>query len=407
MKKTLWRKNFTLITLGTLVSAIGSVSMSFAGTLLVYDESQSTLLSGLFAALSMLPQVVLPLLVAPWLDRTRRKPLIAGLDLLSGVLYLALALYLWLYPFSYLLYLSFSLLISSISAVYQLAYDSLYPRLIPPGLTQKGYTVSGMIYPTVTMIMTPVAAVFYEYAGIVWLCALQGLLLLAASAMETQIRVEETVQPYQGQRCRQYFQDIRNAVTYLKREKGLQRIYTFMPITQGISMGASLLIMAWFQSPQGLGASFYALFTTAEFIGRTVGGMVHYRLTIPPKARFGLSYLVYQLYSLMDGILLWLPYPLMLINRGICGFLGINSATLRSSAVQTYVPDAMRAKLNALFQVCMAFSTLVCRICMGALGELWPAPLCIAVLSLVNLAAGALIIGTGRKDIAPIYQSYD
>ena len=36
----------------------------------------------------------------------------------------------------------------------------------------------------------------------------------------------------------------------------------------------------------------------------------------------------------MDMCLLWLPYPLMLVNRAICGFLGSNSAILRSSAVQ-------------------------------------------------------------------------
>lgn len=31
-------------------------------------------------------------------------------------------------------------------------------------------------------------------------------------------------------------------------------------------------------------------------------------------------------------------YPLMLVNRAICGFLGSNSTILRSSAVQRYIP---------------------------------------------------------------------
>ena len=49
--------------------------------------------------------------------------------------------------------------------------------------------------------------------------------------------------------------------------------------------------------------------------------------------------------------LLWLPYPLMLVNRAICGFLGSNSAILRSSAVQHYIPERLRSRVNALNSV--------------------------------------------------------
>ena len=53
----------------------------------------------------------------------------------------------------------------------------------------------------------------------------------------------------------------------------------------------------------------------------------------------------------MDMCLLWLPYPLMLVNRAICGFLGSNSAILRSSAVQHYIPERLRSRVNALNSV--------------------------------------------------------
>ena len=45
---------------------------------------------------------------------------------------------------------------------------------------------------------------------------------------------------------------------------------------------------------------------------------------------------MYQTYELMDACLLWLPYPLMLVNRAVCGFLGIQSATIRQAAVQRH-----------------------------------------------------------------------
>ena len=86
---TLWTKNFTIITLGTVISAIGGVAMSFALGFVVFDATGSTLLSALFTAVSTLPQIVLPILVSPCLDNFRRRPVIFGLDYLaSGEIYI-------------------------------------------------------------------------------------------------------------------------------------------------------------------------------------------------------------------------------------------------------------------------------------------------------------------------------
>lgn len=71
----------------------------------------------------------------------------------------------------------------------------------------------------------------------------------------------------------------------------------------------------------------------------------------------------------MDMLLLWLPYPAMLLNRAACGFLGINSAIMRQAAVQQYIPEEYRARLNAFESVIysVAYSTLA--LAVGALGE--------------------------------------
>ncbi len=405
MKPTLWTKNFTIITLGTVASAIGGSAMNFALSLVVYDQSQSTFLTGLFSAVALLPQLVLPLVAGPWLDRFRRKPVIVGLDCLSGLLYLAFGAYLLRTSFQYMLYLAFAFVVGCIGAVYELAYTSLYPNLIPEGFSQKGYTVSSMIYPTVTVLITPAAAFFYTRFGLPAICRGEGFLLLLSSLLETQIRVEETVGERRRFNWQEYLEDLACAWRYLRGQKGLLRIYGYMPITQGIGMGCSTLLVAWFQSTPGLGAERYSLFTAAEFIGRTLGGAVHYRFQIPAKRRFSFAYFVYQLYSVMDGILLFLPYPLMMLNRAICGFLGINSSTLRESSVQNYIPDHMRAKLNSFFSMLMGGSTVVFRLLIGAVGEICPAPVCILFFAGVNLLLCYLIVyrGSGKSDVQQVY----
>lgn len=403
MKNTLWTKNFTIITLGTVISAIGGVAMGFALSFVVFDNTGSTLMMALFAAASSLPGILLPVLLSPYLDNFRRKPVIVGLDYLSAVIYLLFGMYLLKHEFNLPLYLLFSLLCGSIGSVYNLAYDSLYPNLIPEGFAQKGYTVSGMLYPTVTMVMTPVASILYTRLGLGVLCLGEGLLLAAAASVETQIRVEEHTKPGGKFSFGDYLGDFKEGFRYLKKEKGLLRIYGYMPITQGISQATEPLIRAWFRTAPGLNLTMYALFTTAEFIGRTVGGLIHYKVEIPPKKRFSLAYLVYVTYNIMDTVLLWLGFPLMLANRVICGFLGINSATLRESSVQNYLPDNMRAKVNAVFNTLYALVPTLLTLVVGALGEMMDYRLCVTLVSAAGLLPCYLIMWRGREDVKRVY----
>lgn len=403
MKNTLWTKNFTIITLGTVISAVGGVAMGFALSFVVFDNTGSTMMMALFAATSSLPGIILPVLLSPYLDNFRRKPVIVGLDYLSAVIYLLFGLYLLKHSFSLPLYLLFSLLCGSIGSVYNLAYESLYPNLIPEGFAQKGYTISGMLYPAVTMVMTPVASILYTRLGLGVLCLGEGLLLAAAATVETQIRVEEHTKPGGKFSFGDYLGDFKEGFRYLKKEKGLLRIYGYMPITQGISQATEPLIRAWFRTAPGLNLTMYALFTTAEFIGRTVGGLIHYKVEIPPEKRFSLAYLVYVTYNIMDTVLLWLGFPLMLLNRGICGFLGINSATLRASSVQNYLPDNMRAKVNAVFNMLYALVPTLLTLAVGALGEVMDYRLCVTLVSAAGLLPCYLIMWRGREDVKKVY----
>ena len=386
-----------------MISAIGGVAMGFALSFVVFDNTGSTLMMALFAAASSLPGIILPVLLSPYLDNFRRKPVIVGLDYLSAVIYLLFGLYLLKHSFSLPLYLLFSLLCGSIGSVYNLAYESLYPNLIPEGFAQKGYTVSGMLYPTVTMVMTPVASILYTRLGLGVLCIGEGLLLAAAASVETQIRVEEHTKPGGKFSFGDYLGDFKEGFRYLKKEKGLLRIYGYMPITQGISQATEPLIRAWFRTAPGLNLTMYALFTTAEFIGRSIGGLVHYKFEIPPEKRFSLAYLVYVTYNIMDTVLLWLGFPLMLVNRGICGFLGINSATLRASSVQNYLPDNMRAKVNAVFNMLYALVPTLLTLAVGALGEVMDYRLCVTLVSAAGLLPCYLIMWRGREDVKKVY----
>lgn len=410
-KTTLWTKNFCLVTLATILGAVGGIAGGFALSFLVFDETGSTLASALVVSIQLVPYVVLPFVLVPWMDRLPRKYFLVGGDLCNGIIYILMGIYLLHFEFSYVGYLGVSLVLACLGSVDELAYNSIFPSVISKGLEQKGYAVSSMLYPVLKVVLMPLAAVLLDVLGVAALLILQGVLSIMAALTESFLRLpqnvtenEEVSTEPETYTFKMWWNDIKEAVNYLKQERGLFSIYEYMAITNGIASGYAPILVAFFRTMPGMTAAMYSLFSVAEFLGRSVGSIVQYRMEIPKKKRFGLVLGIYQIYEIMDVCLLWLPYPCMLLNRGVCGFLGNNSAILRSAAVQGYIPEHLRSRINAFEEMLLTISCGVCSLVVGLLGEILDYRLCVTLCGIVALAACWWLIGSRNKEVRKIYE---
>lgn len=403
-KPTLWTKNYNLLTFASILGAAGGIAGSYAVSFLVYDETGSTLAAGLLVALRIFPQFLLPILIAPWMDRLPRKPFLVGGDLIAGILYAFAGLYLRNYAFTYTGYLAFSLLLSCIGAMDSLAFNSIFPSIIPKGFEEKGYTVSGMLYPVMNVVIMPVAAILLDTIGVANILIMQGFFSIMAAILENGVKVSETARTADRRPgFSLWWQDFLGGFRYLKGEKGLMSMFAYMAVANGSAMGYSSILVAFFRITPGFSAFLYSFFAVAEFLGRSLGGLVHYHIKIPKEKRFGFAFLVYQIYEVMDMVLLWLPYPLMLVNRGICGFLGINSATMRIASVQSYLPDEYRARVNAFEQALMSAAGSVLALLVGAIGEALDYRITVTITAAVCMIACWLTIWRNRGAVKAVY----
>ena len=106
-----------------------------------------------------------------------------------------------------------------------------------------------------------------------------------------------------------------------------------MGIMQGSSEGMALITQVYFQTQLIFSVVMLGFLKSTEMIGRVLSGLIWYKAQIPVHKRYTFTRFVYLFYSLMDMLLLFIPYPAMLINRFVCGGLGTASATVRESAV--------------------------------------------------------------------------
>lgn len=400
----LWTKDFSMITLATILSVIGGEAMNLPISLLVFDQTKSTMMSAIIMACGMLPDVILPIFIAPLIDKGSKKKWIVGLDILMALIFLGTGFYILRNPFNYMFYVVFTLIIGTISVFYRLSYMAWYPDLIPLGMEQKGYAVSGTIYPTITIVMAPVSAFLYKNVPLGYIFMFVSL-LIGTSVVAVMNITEVRSKVQEKYVFKQYKDDILEGFYYLKKEKGIRNIYAYMSITNGASNGTSMMTQAFYQTQPWLTVTMLGFLRSSETIGRVLGGLLQYKKVVPVKKRFALTKFVYTFYDSMDAFLLFMPYPLMLVNRFLCGAFGSTSATIRETAVQSYLPAEIRARINALFNVVFAIGGIFFQLVAGYLGQYLPFRTVAMILGLFTLCAMFIFIWIPGKENRPVYEA--
>ncbi len=413
MKQTntpsLWTRDFTIITLGSVVSMFGNAMSGFAMSLMVLDISKSTLLFSVYMVMYTLPQLVMPIVSGAILDRFSRKKMIYTLDFISAGLYLVLAGVLAAGWFSFPLFAVCCFLLGSIQSTYMVAYESFYPLLITEGNYQKAYSIASVLE-TLSAVMVPVSAFLYRQIGLSPLLAANAVCFFAAAVMETRIGADEAYIEKQKQtrredvsRSRQVLLDIREGFSYLLQEKGLLAIAVYFGFSSICGGVEQVITLPYFTKTFSNGEYWYMLVVGMTLVGRAIGGLIHYKKSIPAKARYRTALTVYIVISLCEGFYLFFNVPVMMALCFITGIGGVTSYTIRVSATQSYVPDEKKGRFNGAFNMISTVGLLLGEFAAGTLSEAFPERLILMTAMLLCTLAAIVFIGGGRKQVAHIY----
>ena len=405
----LWTRDFTILTVGSVISMFGNAMTGFAMSLMVLDLSKSTLLYAVYLAMYTLPQLFMPILSGAILDRQSRKKTIYTLDFISAGLYLALAGLLATGWFSFPVFAVYCFILGSIQSTYFVAYDSLYPLLISEGNYQKAYSIASVLE-TISAVMVPVSAFLYRKIGLAPLMAANAVCFFLAAAVETRIKTDEAYIETQKEtalagagRIRQVLADTREGFAYLAGERGLLAVAAYfgvISVTGGVS---NVITLPWFKNTFPNGEYVYMLVWGAALVGRAIGGGVHYRLSIPAQARYKVALAVYLLTAALEGFYLFFPVPVMALMCFAVGLGGVTSYTIRISATQSYVPDEKKGRFNGAFNMLCTLGALLGEMAGGGLSTMLNERLVLMCFMLLQIAAALAIIGCSKKHVEKVY----
>lgn len=404
-QNTLWTRDFTIITAGSVISMFGNALAGFAISLFVLDYTDMPLYYAVFVFLYTLPQLAAPLIAGPLMDRFSRRKTIYSLDFLSAGVYLLIALVLHLELMHFWLLALFTLLIGTIHSTYQVAYQSFYPLLITEGNFSRAYSIASTLE-TLSAVMVPVSLFLYKQFGLSPLLLVNGLCFLGAALCETRIsdvEKEKGLQAEGAYSLSAYWNDAKEGVRYLWAEKGLLCITVYFVFSAFGGGASGVITLPYFKSTFENGEWIYMTTWGFSVLGRAVGGLLQYKIRYPAAIKYAVAFAVYCIINAVEGSYLFLPVNGMRVACFLVGILGVTSYTIRSSATQSYVPHDRKGRFNGAFIMLTTSGSLLGEALAGACTAFLPMRTVLAIFMGIALVAAIVIIGGRKKHVKPLY----
>lgn len=401
----LWTRNFTIITVGSVVSMLGSAISGFALGLLVLDLTKSTFYFAMYMFLYTFPRIIVPILAGPFVDKFSRRRTIYTLDFLSAGLYGLFAVMSGTGHFNFILLAIGCVFLGTIDSVYRVAYDSFYPMLISEGQFSKAYSVASVLE-TLTAVMVPVSALLYNTVGIVPLFIGDAVSFLIAAIFETQIHYKEEFhearrgETYSGKK---YLSDFKEGLNYLKSEPGLMAIALYFGFAAFGGGSTQVLGLPYFKGNFSHGEYVYIGVMAGAVLGRFIGGSIYYKFKWPDNKKFTIALIVYISMCVIEGSYLYAPVYVMFFMCFVIGLMGVTSYNIRISSTQSYVPHERKGRYNGTFEMISTVGMILGELASGALSIVLSERIIVSIMMGINLLAAIFIMGRHRKDVSLIY----
>lgn len=354
-------------TLSVFGSMIGATAMSFTALLFLHATPFQM---GVLSVMQTLPGFLASLFAGAWADRMRRRPILIGADLGRAVALTSIPLAAW-WGFLQIhqVYLV-ALLVSILSIMFQVAYESYLPGLVGKGDLVEGNSKLSASAAVAEFGGLSIAGWLVQALGAPFAILIDAVSFIVSAVTVGLIRAREPAISTDGPL------DIRREIA-----RGLKDVWQ-MPLLRtsalatgvlGLARGIlAALVVLYMNRELGFNPGFlgiiWAVGGVSSFIAATVAPHVTRRLGSGPTMILGLGVFGLSLCLIPLAKGATFISALLLVTQqlgdGFYVLYEINQATLR----QTLASEGMLGRVNATFQFLTLGATLVGSLMAGLLG---------------------------------------
>ena len=192
MHKKLWNKDFILMLQGGAFSAIGDILYSMAIGYWVYEKTGSNALMGLMSSISMFMEMLVMPFSGTIIDKCNRKVIIVGMDILRGLIMLAVGAFAFSDRLSVPMVLLAAFLASACTVFFDPAASTLMLDIIPHNDMVRGKAVQNGVRTFLNLVGKGLSGALVVFLGVPLVIVLNGISYLISAGTEMFIMVPET-----------------------------------------------------------------------------------------------------------------------------------------------------------------------------------------------------------------------
>lgn len=327
------RINMTLLSLGRIVSDLGTWTFRFALSLYILDITGSSAKFSLIFGITVLPTVLVNIFAGVLSDKFDRKKIIVLSDLISGIAVAFLSFIFVEGEANILLFSSYAFLICLLQSFFQVSMNASVPNLVSEkNIVGTNSLIQG-IGAIVNVLGPLIGALLYSKYGLFTVMIIDAVSFILSGISEMFIKFKNTERSNEQQGVIPIF---KNALRFLNEFEGLKSALLMMSIFN-FFLSPIVIMGVTYVSYEALGLSKEqaGLIQSSFFIGNIIGAILLNAFNMTEKVLGKIIYIV----------------PLSSIPILIWYLVGINPVILESTTITILLLSSSIASLGILIMM--------------------------------------------------------
>lgn len=368
MKDKLWKKDFTLVVIGQIISIMGSAVLRFALDLYILDITGRADIFALVIAISSVPGILFSPIGGAIADRFNRRNLMVIFDFMSSFVVLCLMILLFNGKGQVVAVGIIMSMLALISSIYQPAVQASIPVLTSEkNLTQANGIVNGV--GALSGLMGPIiGSVLYGFLGINVLVVISCVMFFASAVMEIFIKIPFKRPEQKSALVAGIWKDMKKGIQYMVRDNVyiLKTIIIAALLNMLVSpffiIGVPYILRFTMKSSDLMYGAGMSVIQIAGIVGALLVGVLTRKTTMDTLYRWlvGAAVLLLPMALAVTPQILalgyWPSFALFFFFGGIIIMLLSVVSIFVITEVQRETPNEMLGKVMA---ICMALSQCV------------------------------------------------
>lgn len=241
MNYKLFKKDFTLVVIGQIISLFGNAILRFALPLYLLKETGSSTLFGVVTACSFIPMVILSLVGGIMADRVNKRNIMVILDFSTAALITIFYLLLGRAP-TVPLFIAFLMILYGISGAYQPSVQAAIPALVDADRLMEGNAVINQVNTLSGLLGPVIGGMIYNVWGIKPILTVSVVCFVFSAVMEIFIKIPHKKQLIEKGVFTIAKEDLKVSFKYIRKDKPILFSIVLIISAFNLVLSASMVI---------------------------------------------------------------------------------------------------------------------------------------------------------------------